>query len=169
MPDNTIIVYNTDHIVGEEIARLGVAAGLNLIGLADSACDGEPWTRGVSWRSKEIENLEPAYALVVVGRPGNFTRLCEHALDRGIKRVILVEVNPLRALREVEGATVTLAPGPVASKRFEESDIELSETPDVLPIETLSMAALRCALEDERSGLYGPDEVAVIGDALMLQ
>lgn len=169
MKPTTLIVYNTDHLVGAETARLAVAASIDVIGIGESALDDERWTRGVVWRPKSLDSLEKADAIVVVGRPDNLALLLQAIQSSDIPRIVFVELGTTASTtgRDETSIDATLVPGPIASERFDPET--LPATDGTLAIETVAMAALRCAVEDDRQGRFTPEEVAHIGDAMMLQ
>jgi hypothetical protein len=139
-----ITVIGAHTPIGSEVARYGVAIGYDVIGVTP---DGEPpmdepWIHGVVWQSPANYHPEDSYGVVIADRqllPATFAAAETNA------RTVGVGFD-----NDNDAVTVALDVAGVATERA-------------------AMAALRCAVEDERSGTYTADEVDHIGDAVMLQ
>lgn len=144
----TILIISQLNPIALEFARLAVAAGFDPIWFDMAApIDFEPWHQGVHWG--EVSIPEGPRVVITFGQEANVASLPDH--DR---HVIVVE-GP-SAMSTVLDAII-LETGPVV------------EEGEGLRIETVAMAALRCCLEQDRRGIYSPEEIAYIGDAMMLQ
>lgn len=73
----------------------------------------------------------------------------------------------------VQTPTIMYSPGYIeleaASRAYFERTGELCPPEHVMRVERVAMACLRLALEDDRHGFYSCEEIAVIGDAMMIQ
>ena len=84
--------------------------------------------------------------------------------------------DPFDALIVFDASLVPMSVANLSTKRVVGVNIKVAAGPNVVTIdaagvilERTAMAALRCAMEPDREGHFGPEEVDHIGDAMMLQ
>lgn len=175
------------------VAQLTVASGRRV---TCATPDGppvrrDPWVEGVDWIGAEDEealekSLHGAKAVVWIGGEtsecGAYTaeELGERVRNSGVGRAVFVtpgdETSGERALdarfedETTEGddefGVVRLRPGDLG--RQVEVEAGAGETVR-MEAERVGMAALRAAVEEGRHGEFGPEEVAELGDAVMMQ
>lgn len=145
-----IVVVGAHTPLGAEVARFAVSMGFGVIGLTPGEVDLiDPWQHGVQWMPLEALNSEDLEATAFVWAPG--FDLNSHQIAPNLARqVYLSAESPVQALST---NTVWL----------------VSEGKPSLPLEQRAIAALRAAVEDGHSGILSHEEVAYLGDAMMLQ
>jgi hypothetical protein len=162
-----VLILGAAGFLGREIARLSVALTHPTIGidLAPAPCD-EPWTQGVDWRVADVldpdswSHLITPKTRVIAALGEQLPRLTPELLRitarAGAPRLVLASAHlpilPLDA--DLDACSLALPPlwGEVALRQ-----------------ELAAMAALRVALEPNRYGILRADEIALLGDAMMLQ
>jgi len=145
-----IVVVGAHTPLGAEVARFAVSMGFRVIGLTPGKVDLiDPWQHGVQWESLDALNSKDLGATAVVWALG--VDLIDQQSDANFARqVYLSAESPMHALST---NAVWL----------------VSEGEPTLPLEQRAIAALRVAVEDGHSGILSREEVAYLGDAMMLQ
>lgn len=181
-----IIILGACGFLGREIARLSVALthptlGVDLL----PALSHEPWTHGVQWHQADALVLDAWSHLItpqtrIIAALGAHTYLLTPKLTHGLNRhghlrlVLASDTLPaLPLLVDVDACALLLPPlwnedhpWPGA----EPSDPATWPAPHTaLRQELAAMAALRVALEPQHHGTLTADEIAHLGDAMMLQ
>jgi hypothetical protein len=145
-----IVVVGAHTPLGAEVARFAVSMGFEVIGLTPSEVDLiDPWHHGVAWKRLDALNSVDLGATAVVWTPGFDPNERQTAANLA-RQVYLSAESPMHVLST---NTVWL----------------MSEGDPSLPLEQRAIAALRAAVEDGHSGILSRDEVAYLGDAMMLQ
>lgn len=145
-----LVVVGAHTPLGAEVARFAVSMGFEVIGLTPGEVDLiDPWQHGVVWKSMDALDSEDLTASAVVWAPG-FDRIDPQSLLNLARHVFLSAETPWHAL---SANAVWL----------------VSEGEPALPLEQRAIAALRAAVEDGHSGVLSREEVAYLGDAMMLQ
>lgn len=160
-----IIVLGAQTALGAEVARLAVAVSYEVVTTAAEPPVDEPWTHGVDWRGGGLEELGGADAIIAIGSTLDPDVVSDYAERASIPRVVFIDEGDLASVSAEssdELQVVLLRPGVISS------EVQLSEHGG-LPVSQVAMAALRCSVEEDRRGVYGPEEVAHIGDAMMIQ
>lgn len=142
-----LLIMQAESPLGAEVARFGVAMSYEVIGVVDVIPERvEPWMFGVTWiRSDGVaEVLDRVTA--TVWPDGDV-----YAPMAGGSRQVIACVSP-----------------PMTSASTGEVWLAYVGTPE-LPIEQVALATLRAAVEEGHSGVMAYDEVAYLGDAVMLQ
>ncbi len=139
-----IAVIGAHTAIGSEVARYGVAVGYEVIGVTPNGepPTDEPWIHGVTWQKPNTFDPQDSYGIVIVDAD-----LVPQAIAD-----LSTEVRTVSVGTPINPASVTVA-------------LDVAG----VVVERAAMAALRCAVEDEREGSFDPDEVDYIGDAMMLQ
>lgn len=149
-PLESILIIAPPIPVALEFARLAVAAGFEPIWLnMDAPLSFEPWHEGVHWGAGDPSQVAPV--VVITFGEDAFAESIPKQHDRYV--IVVENPSPIAAVLEA----IVLETGPVV------------EDGEGLRVETVAMAALRCCLEHDRRGIYTRDEIAYIGDAMMLQ
>jgi len=150
--EEQILIMGEPNSLTLEFARLAIAAGLEPIWFdAKPPEEFEPWHAGVNWGPPDsgqefdvivcFEEITPSLAL----------------LGRSPQRLLSVSQASVVLPEDFDSEWIRLETGPTV------------EEGEGLRVETVAMAALRCALEPERAGRYDREQIAYIGDAMMLQ
>ena len=152
LPAERILIVGESNSLTLEFARLAIAAGIEPIWFeAEPPQEFEPWHSGVNWGepSPEEEFDVVVYFDAISGSTSDSGRSVQRRLVVSRDQIILPEDSDAEWIRLETGPTV--------------------EDGEGLRIETVAMATLRCALEPDRAGHYDREQVAYIGDAMMLQ
>lgn len=145
-----IVIVGAQTPIGAEVARLAVSMGFEVIGLTRREVDQvDPWQQGVVWKPFDALDSEVLAATAVVWA-------MNYDLGEGV-------VIPDRARQVYLGTGTPL--GVLSSNAV----WLVSEGDPSLPLEQRAIAVLRAAVEDEHRGILTREEVAHLGDAMMLQ
>ncbi len=145
-----LVVVGAHTPLGAEVARFAVSMGFEVIGFTPGEVDLiDPWQHGVHWKSLDALNSEDLEATAVVWAPG-FDLIDQPSAPNLARQVFLSAEFPMHLLST---NAVWL----------------VSEGEPALPLEQRAIAALRAAVEDGHSGILSREEVAYLGDAMMLQ
>jgi len=145
-----IVIVGAHTPIGAEVARFAVSMGFEVIGLTSEKVDRiDPWQHGVVWKPIEALDSEVLTATSVVWAQ-TVDLQQGSAVPENARQIYLGSEAPLGAL---SANSVWL----------------VSEGEPPLPLEQRAIAVLRAAVEDEHSGVLTRDEVAYLGDAMMLQ
>lgn len=171
MADIHLIVIGASGSVGSEVARLGVAYGADVFGIT---LDGEPptddpWTHGVTWIAADaahaatFADLPPAPT--VVAAP---VTPAESVLTDG-RRVVWL--NPVTLDEHTTSApnVVQAFATEIDSTPVEQWMQQADEDASTIRVETVAMALLRAALQDDVATILDQQQLAFLGDAVMLQ
>jgi hypothetical protein len=164
-----LIVLGATHRVGQEVARMGVAYGIEVIGIARTVPPehDEPWTHGVNWIAADLST--PG---ALASMPDASTVICASGeapaddLSR-FGRVVWVGDSPPVGAADATNEWIVAVPGDVDDSPIDWDSWEPSG--DAIRVEALGMALLRAALEDEVAPLLEHDALLYLGDAVMLQ
>lgn len=166
------LIIGTRTPLSESFARLAVAYGLEPIWVFERApVEFEPWHHAITWE----------------GNPSSFARKSNSPLiavvfddaqasDFKADRWVFVRTPPFTGILhattdESEFGFVEIHTGLLHENDPLQTEVESSEqAPEATNhVAVAAMATLRCALEYERKGVITPEDVSVIGDAMMLQ
>lgn len=181
-----VLILGAAGFLGREIARLSVALTHPTIGidLAPPPND-EPWTQGVDWHQLDVLD-SPAWLHLITPKtrviaalgeqlPRLTPELLRSTQRAGAPRLVLASAHlpilPLDA--DLDACSLALPPLWGEGAPWPGAQLEEPETwPDpsvALRQELAAMAALRVALEPNRYGILRAEEIALLGDAMMLQ
>lgn len=184
-----VLVLGASGFLGREIARLSVALTHPTLGvdLAPPPTD-EPWTHGVQWLTADALNLSAWSHLLtpdtrIIAALGAHTALLTpmrllkiSQAQRALARVILASAHlpdHLPALVDADCCALQLPALWGEPDGWPGAD---PDDPQTWPSHTVAMrrelaamAALRAALEPHHHGRLTPDQIAYLGDAMMLQ
>jgi len=176
LPVDKIVIFGTIR-AADEVARLGVARSLQVIGVRRGGRPergGEPWVEGVEWIDAGPGDVEAfgeaiagATAVVFMADEG-LPQTMQAAREAGAKLVYAGrgDVGP----EAVSGDVVVARPGPIDDAEVSPAELEhVAEQTDVMRVERLAMALLRAALEDDVVGVLDRAALMELGDAVMLQ
>ena len=145
-----MVIVGADTPMGAEVARLAVSMGFEVIGLTSGEVDRiEPWQHGVEWKGLNSLDSETLGATAVVWAEKTDLN-CSVVIPDITRQVYFDAEAPVAAL---SANTVWL----------------ISEGVPPLPLEQRAIAVLRAAVEDGHNGVISHEEVAYLGDAMMLQ
>lgn len=151
LANERILIVGDSNSLTLEFARLAIAAGIEPIWFGVSTPEAfEPWHVGVRWGEPESDQ---EFDVIIF-----FEEIVLSAFSEASpQRLLVVSQKPIALPEESDLDWICLETGPTV------------EEGEGLRIETVAMATLRCALESERAGYYDREQVAYIGDAVMLQ
>jgi len=182
----TIAVAGADELA-MEICRLGRAAGHDIVNLSERGRPDrdERWTQGVEWTRTlsgdpvEDSVIERSDVLVALSTASDLAALLEGVsrleLDRGPRRLVHVVASsdvpgevPDRS--ESIELVLPLLAAPPAELNESTPKAPVDDAGDGrIPVGQAAMAVLRAAVEPDREGHLGPDEVAELGRSVMIQ
>lgn len=168
-----LVVVGASGRVGREIARLGVAYGLDVIGVTRSgeAPNREPWTHGVTWTAGDAARTDWATAAagataIVVSIPddSDFGGAETIAANLDVQVVVVGCASHSVATTTARSVHLLLPPFDDRAERG-----EVGPSSEGIAVSHGAMAALRVALEGDHQGVVAPEEVAHLGDAMFFQ
>ena len=172
MPQSTIerlVVIGATGRIGSEVARLGVAYGIEVVGIARNVPPAvpEPWNRGVQWVGVDVTQpdalaeVDDASAIVCAGGV-----LPVDDLTRFRRVIWLGPELPLIA-SAATNEWIVAAPEQVDASPIDWDRWEPHGS--AIRVEALGMALLRAALEEVVQPRLDHDDLVFLGDAVMLQ
>lgn len=176
MQREKIVVVGGTGFLGQELCRLGVALGHEIVSLSKGSGQGlsvdkNPWICGVRWIECDIENftkheiLEGARSIVLCTPPLDLRKLEDAAKRYRINRIIIVELtNDFQAFIS-QDLHCRVYPLPIV----EDQDWEFSKNISTVHVSNLGMALLRLSLEETIPNTLSGEELAIYGDVLMIQ
>jgi hypothetical protein len=184
-----VLILGASGFLGREIARLCVALTHPTLGV-DLAPPpkGEPWVQGVQWHTADALDLSAWSQLLTPDTriiaalgphtaqltPVHLLKICQ--AQRARARVVLASAHlphTLPALVDADCCALQLPALWGEPDGWPGADLD---DPQTWPTHTVAMrrelaamAALRAALEPQHHGRLNPDQIAYLGDAMMLQ
>lgn len=142
-----LLIMQADSPLGAEVARFGVAMSYEVIGVVDAIPElADPWMFGVRWiRSEEVTDVAARATATV------WPDAAGYAPVAGDSRQVIACTSP-----------------PLTAATAHEVWLAYVGAPE-LPLEQVALATLRAAVEEGHSGVMTYDDVAYLGDAVMLQ
>lgn len=166
-----LIVVGASGTIGAEVARLGVAYGADVYGIT---LDGvppntDPWTHGVTWIAGDghhpstYAKLPPAPVIIVAPVTPPDTLCAQARRIVWLKPVSLdLKVEPLENIVQAFVAEIDISP-------LSDAWVEVEDDSPAIRVETVAMALLRAALQDDVDPVLDQQQLAFLGDAVMLQ